>query len=85
MKNSRFTDARLWLCCAAEGGECVPSFAVNWGSAAHVLQMASEVWGHGRLDGVADEGVGGGEPSAEADVHGFELKAELVKEALGKK
>ena len=40
----------------------------TWNEQRELLQVACEVWGHGCLDGVADEGDGGLEPPPEADV-----------------
>lgn len=47
--------------------------------------MESEVWGHGGQRSETDARVGGGKPTLEADVCGFEFRSRLVEGGAGKK
>ena len=87
MKTGRFSEPQiLSLSCARQKAAC-PCAGAMPGTRDErrlLLQVAFEVWRHGRLDDQPDEGPGGREPSAEEDVCRDEHAARTAEEALGK-
>ena len=70
MKTSRFSDSQiLAILKQAEGGLPVPELRrEHRHERRYVLQVASQIWRHGRLLNEAHEGTRGREPPAKEDV-----------------
>jgi transposase InsO family protein len=74
MKNGRFSDAQVMaILKQAEGGVPVSELCREpWDEQREFLQVAGQMWRHGRIFDCRDEGHGRAEPPPEEDVCGDE-------------